>query len=325
MIYNSGTAGVRDEAELAGCVGRVVGDTRTALFSIDVIEVPVADPAAARIVDSPRIFANAATGQIAGLWREGDHGEGTQTTNETNHCHDITVFPTRNIAAGACSGNGVLFDISDPLAPKRIDAVVDPGFAYWHSATFNADGTKVLFTDEWGGGARPRCRSFDRRDWGANAFYDIEGNALRQRGRFKIGSVQGDDENCVAHNGSIVPVPGRDIFVQAWYQGGISVIDFTDSANPVEIAYFDRGPLLEDKLVMGGYWSAYWYNGRIYATEIARGLDVFRLEPSEYLTAAEIAAAEAADMGDTFNPQTQQPITWPQAVIDAAEASRRGG
>ncbi len=322
VVYNSGTSYVRDEDELAGCTA-LAGDS-TALFSIDVIEIPVADPAKARIVDSPRVFA--ADGQIAGLWRGGDHGEGTQETSVTNQCHDITVFPAKNLAAGACSGNGIIFDISDPLKPKRIDAVTDDGFAYWHSATFNNDGTKVLFTDEWGGGGRPRCQAGDPRNWGANAFYEIEDRQLEARGTYKLTAPQTDKENCVAHNGSIVPVPGRDIFVQAWYQGGISVIDFTDPAKPFEIAYFDRGPIDKDQLVTGGYWSAYWYKGRIYATEIARGLDVFALTPSEFLTPEEIAAAEAAQYpGDGFNPQTQTQVTWPADVVARAEASRQGG
>ena len=221
------------------------------------------------------------------------------------------MFPTAKIAAGACSGNGVIFDISNPRKPERIDAVVDPTFAYWHSATFNNDGTKVLFTDEWGGGGRPRCRTQDPRNWGANAIYDIVGKKLEFRSHYKLPAAQTDLENCVAHNGSIVPVPGRDLFVQAWYQGGMSVIDFTDSANPVEIAYFDRGPVDPRTMVMGGYWSAYYYDGRIYGTEIARGLDVLALTPSAQLSAAEIAAAALADQGQRFNPQQQFPVTWP--------------
>ena len=195
------------------------------------------------------------------------------------------------VAGGACSGNGILLDISDPVNPRRINEVSDPNFAYWHSATFSNDGTKVLFTDEWGGGSRPRCRAYDPLDWGADAIYDIVDNKLEFRSYFKMPAPQVEQENCVAHNGAIIPVPGRDIFVQAWYQGGISVIDFTDSANPVEIAYFDRGPIDAEKLVLGGYWSSYWYSGKIYATEIYRGLDVFDLVPSEYLSANEIAAA----------------------------------
>jgi len=324
VVYNSGTAGVRDEEELAGCIGFIPGDGRTALFSIDVIEIPLANPAASRITSSPRVFADD-EGNIAGLWLGGDHGEGTQDTRPTDQCHDITVFPTLNIAAGACSGNGIIMDISDPYNPVRMDAVTDDGFAYWHSATFNNDGTVVLFTDEWGGGGRPRCQAADPRTWGANAFYEIVDGKLERRGTYKLPAAQSDMENCVAHNGSIIPVPGRDIFVQAWYQGGLSVIDFTDPDNPFEIAYFDRGPVDEDQLVTGGYWSVYWYNGRIYATEIARGIDVFELEPSEHLTAEEIAAAEAAMMGDTFNPQTQLPVTWSAEQIEAVERSRMGG
>jgi hypothetical protein len=197
------------------------------------------------------------------------------------------------------------------LNPVRIDAVVDSGFAYWHSATFNNDGTKVLFTDEWGGGGRPRCRVQDPLTWGADAIYDIVDGKLEFRGYYKLQAPQTEQENCVAHNGSIVPVPGRDIFVQAWYQGGISVIDFTDSENPVEIAYFDRGPIDTDTMVVGGFWSAYWYDGRIYGTEIVRGLDVFELTPSDYLSENEIAAAKLADDGGVFNPQQQFPVSWP--------------
>ena len=322
VVYNSGTSYVRDDRELPGCFER--GGDNTALFSIDVIEIPLADPAAARIVDSPRIFAQ--DGRIAGLWRGGDHGEGTQETRVTDQCHDITVFPSLNLAAGACSGNGIILDIADPLAPKRLDDVTDTGFAYWHSATFNNDGTKVLFTDEWGGGGRPRCQAGDPMTWGANAIYAIEDGKLAFRSLYKLPAPQSDVENCVAHNGSIIPVPGRDIFVQAWYQGGISVIDFTDAENPFEIAYFDRGPVDADQLITGGYWSAYWYNGRIYATEISRGLDVFALSPSEFLTAEEIAAAEAAQYdGGVFNPQTQTQVSWPEAASAAAAASRKGG
>lgn len=311
LVYNSGTASVREEGELAGCVGNVAGDDRTALFSIDVIEIPFADPAQSRIVSSPRVFASE-DGNPAGLWLGGDHGDGTQSTTRTDQCHDITVFPSRQIAAGACAGNGIIFDISDPYNPVRLDAVTDDGFAYWHSATFNNDGTVVLFTDEWGGGGRPRCQATDPRNWGADAFYEIVDGKLERRGTYKLPAPQSEWENCVAHNGSIIPVPGRDIFVQAWYQGGISVIDFTDPNNPFEIAYFDRGPVDDEQLSTGGFWSAYWYNGRIYATEITRGIDVFALEPSEFLTAEEIAAAEAANMGDIFNPQTQFPVTWPE-------------
>ncbi len=311
IVYNSGISRVRDEGELPGCFDESPGDDRTALFRIDVIEIPVDNPAASRIIDSPTVFADPETGALAGLWRGGDHGENTQETYRTDQCHDITVFPSLNLAAGACSGNGILFDITDPKAPERIDAVSDSGFAYWHSATFNNDGSKVLFTDEWGGGTRPRCRTYDPLTWGADAIYDIVDGKLAFRSHFKMPAPQGVTENCVAHNGSIIPVPGRDIFVQAWYQGGLSIIDFSDSANPIEIAYFDRGPIDDTDLVTGGYWSTYWYRGRIYGTEIIRGIDVFALTPSEHLSANEIAAAEMANQGALFNPQQQFPVTWP--------------
>jgi uncharacterized protein (DUF305 family) len=327
IVYNSGTSTIRDEEELEGCYD-TPGDVRTALFRIDVIKIPIDDPASAHITSSPAVFADPEDeGVLAGLWRGGEHDEESQETSMTDQCHDITVFPDMALAAGACSGNGILFDISDPLNPRRLDAVVDRGFAYWHSATFSNDGTKVLFTDEWGGGGRPRCRAYDPLDWGADAIYDIVDNKLEFRSYFKMPAPQVEQENCVAHNGSIIPVPGRDIFVQAWYQGGVSVIDFTDSANPVEIAYFDRGPIDAENLVMGGYWSTYWYGDKIYATEIYRGLDVFELLPSEYLSENEIAAAKLAIQGDVFNPQTQHQVTWPaepavaMAYIDQLQRS----
>ncbi|MEL7199737.1 MAG: DUF305 domain-containing protein [Pseudomonadota bacterium] len=325
IVYNSGTSRVRETEELSRCFDNPA-DTRTALFSIDVIEIPLADPSKSRIISSPRVFADAETGEIAGLWKGGVSEDGAQDTRQTNQCHDITVFPSKNLAAGACSGNGILMDISDPMNPVRIDAVFDKGFAYWHSATFNNDGTKIVFTDEWGGGGRPRCKASDPMTWGANAVYDIVDGKLEFQSHYKMPGPQSETENCVAHNGSIIPVPGRDIFVQSWYQGGISVMDFTDSSNPKEIAFFDRGPISEEQLVVGGYWSSYWYNGRVYATEITRGVDVFALEPSEHLTAAEIAAAEAASYANTrFNPQTQTQVTWDEAVIEAAAESRKGG
>jgi len=316
LVYNSGTGSVREEEELDQCIKDIPGDDRTALFRIDVIEIPVDDPSQSNIIDSPAVFADPQTGVLAGLWRGGDHGDDSQETEITDQCHDITVFPSANIAAGACSGNGILFNISDPNKPERIDVVTDTGFAYWHSATFNNEGTKVLFTDEWGGGGRARCRAWDPLNWGADAIYDIVDEKLKFRSHYKMPAPQLETENCVAHNGSIVPVPGRDIFVQAWYQGGISVIDFTDSANPVEIAYFDRGPILEDELITGGYWSVYYYEGTIYGTEITRGLDILKLIPSEYLSENEIASAAMAYpvIGPRrFNPQQQVPMTWPAA------------
>jgi hypothetical protein len=316
-VYGSGTGSVRSPEELADCSALEPNeDPNTALFSIDVIRVPLAAPEQSRIVNRPRIFADPATGAIAGLWKGGAHGAGTQSTSVTNQCHDITVFPEMGLAAGACSGNGILMDISDPVNPVRIDHVADKNFAYWHSATFNNDGTKVIFTDEWGGGGRPRCRATDLPTWGANAIFDIVERKLQFRGYYKLPAAQTDQENCVAHNGSIIPVPGRDIMVQAWYQGGVSVFDFTDSANPVEIAFFDRGPIDAKQLVTGGYWSAYWYNGHVYGAEIARGIDVFRLTPSDQLSRNEIDAAVQV-RAEVFNAQQQPRVVWPATTVVA--------
>lgn len=318
LVYISGTSYVRPGEELEGCVDETpFKDPDSARFRIEVVEIPVANPQDARIIARPQVFTDAATGVIAALWEGGDHGPGTNSTGETNHCHDITAFPQLGVAAGACSGNGILFDISDPLNPQRIDQVIDTGFAYWHSATFNNDGTKVLFTDEWGGGSRARCRSFDPMNWGGNAIYDVVDGKLEFRAHYKMPAPQSEEENCVAHNGSLVPVPGRDLFVQSWYQGGISVMDFTDSSNPREIAYFDRGPVDSEELVMGGYWSSYWYKGVIYGTEIARGVDVLELVPSNYLSENEIAAANLTATAVLHNPQQQRQIDWPAEPVVA--------
>jgi hypothetical protein len=309
-VYGSGTGSVRSGEELAGCSGKdPKEDPNTSLYSIDVIQIPLAAPEKARIVNRPRIFADPATGEISGLWPGGTHGPGTQRSSATNRCHDITVFPEIGLAAGACSGNGILLDISDPVHPVRLDQVTDKNFAFWHSATFNNDGTKVIFTDEWGGGTRPRCRPADSPTWGADAVFDIVDKKLKFGGYYKIPVPQTEQENCVAHNGSIIPVPGRDIMAQAWYQGGVSVFDFTDSANPVEIAFFDRGPIDAKQLYTGGYWSTYWYNGYIYGSEIARGIDVFKLTPSAHLTQHEIDAAAQVKLSE-FNAQQQMRVTW---------------
>jgi hypothetical protein len=316
-VYVSGTGVVRSGDELAGCSGKdPKDDPNTSLFSIDVIEVPVTAPERSRIVNQPRIFADAATGALGGLWQGGNHGPGTQTSRITRQCHDITVFPEVGLAAGACAGNGLLLDISDPVHPVRLDAVTDKSFAYWHSATFNSDGSRVIFTDEWGGGTRPRCRSTDPVTWGADAVFDIVDRKLVFAGYYKMPAPQSELENCVAHNGSLIPVPGRDIMVQGWYQGGISVFDFSDPAHPIEIAFFDRGPLDDKALILGGYWSAYWYNGHIYGSEIARGIDVFTLTPSEFLSKNEIEAARLAGSPE-LNVQHQRRVTWPPSSVVA--------
>ncbi|MFL5481350.1 MAG: LVIVD repeat-containing protein [Gemmatimonadaceae bacterium] len=315
-IYVSGTGPVRSGSELTGCnADSSLNDTTTSLFRIDVIKVPVAAPQNARIVSSPRIFADSANA-VLGLWKGGTHGPGTQSTSQTNMCHDITVYSALNLAAGACSGNGILLDISDPANPKRITAVMDPNFAYWHSATFNNDGTKVLFSDEWGGGMAPRCRATDSPRWGADAIFTRSGNNLNLAGYYKLPVAQTEQENCVAHDGSLIPVPGRDIMAQAWYQGGISIFDFTDAAHPKEIAFFDRGPMDSTKLILGGDWSAYWYNGHLYASEIDRGLDVLDLKPSDQLSQNEIDAAKLIHY-DLFNPQNQPKFVWPASFVVA--------
>jgi hypothetical protein len=317
-IYVSGTSFVRQPEELAGCSGEEPDkDPNTALFRIDVIKVPVAAPQDAKVVSSPRVFIDPRTGALNGLNNGGTHGKkGSEKPADTNQCHDITVYSAIGLAAGACSGNGLLLDIKDPVHPKRLDAVNDPNYSYWHSASFSNDGSKVVFTDEWGGGLGARCRANDPNKWGADALFNLKDNKLTFANYYKLPAAQGDSENCVAHNGSLIPVPGRDIEVQAWYQGGISVVDFTDAAHPFEIAYFDRGPIDPNVLVLGGDWSAYWYNGYIYGSEIARGLDIFELTPTKSLTQNEIDAAKTVQVSE-LNVQNQQKIEWPAKLVVA--------
>ena len=242
-------------------------------------------------------------------------------------CHDITLYPAIGLAAGACEGYGLLLDIRDPERPVRIAEVADSNFAYWHSATFNNDGTKVLFSDEWGGGSQPKCRVTDKREWGADAIFTVADRRMHFKSYYKLPAPQTAEEVCVAHNGSLIPIPGRDVMVQAWYQGGISVFDWTDPARPVEIAFFDRGPVDSTRLANGGYWSAYWYNGVIVGSEIARGLDIFELTPSGFISQNEIDAAESVRL-DYFNVQGQPKFVWPatfalaRAYLDQLERSK---
>ncbi len=396
-VYVSGSAGVRPAEELPDCVSASPDeDPNSALFRIEVIKVPLDNPAAAAIVSSPRIFEGLTEPETHGLApddvaamdrarAEGKFiatfggqdrvvpdpfaqvllgqmvmergGEGAPTAADSSmlrqrlpaiiaerfggpdpdaegprpgptQCHDITLYPAIGLAGGACEGYGLLLDIRDPVNPTRLEAVADSNFSYWHSATFNNDGTKVLFTDEWGGGGQPKCRASDPREWGANAIFTIEdGRALDFESYYKIPAAQTSTENCVAHNGSLIPIPGRDVMVQSWYQGGISIFDWTDAANPVEIAFFDRGPIDAESFQMGGSWSVYWYNGLIVSSEIARGLDVLTLEPSGYLSANEIAAAETVRF-DELNAQGQPKYDWPPsfalagAYADQLERSR---
>ena len=314
-IYVSGTSFVRQAEELPGCSAEGPDkDPNTSLFRIEVIKVPVAAPQNAKVVSSPRLFMDARTGVLNALSSGATHGTGKPSFSD--QCHDITVYSEKGLAAGACSGNGILLDIKDPANPKRIDAVNDPNYAYWHSASFSNDGSKVVFTDEWGGGMGARCRPNDPNVWGANALFNLNDNKLNFAGYYKLPAAQGNTENCVAHNGSLIPVPGRDIKVQAWYQGGISLMDFTDTKQPKEIAYFDRGPIDPKMIVLGGSWSAYWYNGHIYSAEIARGLDILELTPSEFLTQNEIDAAKTVRVA-ALNVQSQERLVWPNKLVVA--------
>jgi hypothetical protein len=252
---------------------------------------------------------------------------GQSAESAFRQCHDITVYPALGLAGGACEGHGFLLDVSNPAAPTRLDAVADSNFSYWHSATFNNDGTKILFSDEWGGGGAPKCRAGDPKEFGADAIFTIEDRKLKFQSYYKLPSIQTDKENCVAHNGSLIPIPGRDVMIQAWYQGGISVFDFTDAKHPKEIAYFDRGPIDSTRFSMGGSWSAYWYNGSIISSEIARGLDVAELIPTEYISQNEIDAAKTVHW-DQLNVQGQPKIVWPpsfslaKAFVDQLERNK---
>jgi LVIVD repeat-containing protein len=363
-IYVSGTARVRPGEELKGCKDGGRDDPDSARFRLEVIKVPLAKPANAAIVSSPRIFNNlpvaprnedrakideaaraeavraaaaarAAEGNAAGNdaadGNSGARGNNAQNPpappTGPNQCHDITVYPQIGLAGGACAGLGLLLDIHDAANPFRIDMAGDSNMSFWHSATFSNDGTKVLFSDEWGGGSQPRCRSTDKPEWGADALFTIENKNLVFHSYYKLPAAQTNTENCVAHNGSLIPIPGRDVMVQAFYQGGITIFDWTDVAHPKEIAYFDRGPIDANRLILGGYWSAYWYNGVIVGSEIARGLDVFELVPSGLLTQNEIDAAKTVHF-DSYNTQDQQKFVWPpsfalaKAYLDQLERSK---
>ena len=328
-LYVSGSAPVRPAAELPGCSGLAPDqDPKSELFRIEVIRVPLAHPERARVVSKPAILANlgavtkhadnaadiaAQQARMAASGRAGHAGGGpAQPLRGPVQCHDITVYPAIGLAGGACGGYGVLLNITNPAHPTRLAAVADSNFAFWHSATFNNDGSTLLFTDEWGGGTQPKCRATDPIDWGGDAIFTLKHDKLTPAAYFKMPAVQTSTENCVAHNGSLIPVPGRDIMAQGWYQGGMDVIDFTDAHHPKEIAYFDRGPIDSTKLVIGGYWAAYWYNGHIYSSEIVRGLDVFDLKPSDQLSQNEIDAAKLVHL-DEFNPQSQPKFKWPAA------------
>ncbi len=323
-IYVSGSAGVRSNQELEGCsAGAPDADPNTALFRIEVIKVPVKNPQAAAIVSSPRIFEGLGEakrhGDAPGDRRERPEGAPMRPSvagRGPTQCHDITTYPALGLAGGACSGYGILLDIKDIKNPKRLYAAADTNMSAWHSATFSNDGSKVLFSDEWGGGSSPRCRATDKMEWGADAIFVRKGDSLDFRSYFKLPAPQTSQENCVAHNGSLIPVPGREIMVQSWYQGGINVFDWTNPDKAFEIAYFDRGPVDATRLTSAGHWSAYWYNGYIYGSEIARGLDVLELTPSEFLSQNELDAAKLVKFA-YFNPQEQPKLVWPAAFVVA--------
>jgi hypothetical protein len=366
-IYVSGSAAVRSPDELPGCADGGIDDPNTARFRLEVIKVPLKSPEQAAIVSSPRIFnalpvaprnperdaagaragapgaagATGATGAAGATGATGASGasgaanaaggrggRGPQgPPTGPNQCHDITVYPEIGLAGGACGGLGLLLDIRDAAHPVRLDFAADANMSFWHSATFNNDGTKLLFSDEWGGGSAPRCRDTDKLEWGSDAIFTIENNKLKFHSYYKMPAAQTVLENCVAHNGSLIPIPGRDVMVQAWYQGGLSVFDWTDADHPKEIAFFDRGPVSAERLVSGGSWSAYWYNGLIVSSEIARGLDIYELLPSPLVSANEIAAAKTVKQ-TYWNTQDQQKIVWPpsfalaRAFVDQLERSK---
>ncbi|MSR02677.1 MAG: hypothetical protein EXR94_08060 [Gemmatimonadetes bacterium] len=320
-IYVSGSSGVRPNDELPGCSGLMPeDDPNSALFRIEVIKVPLAAPEQARIVSSPRIFQD-----LAPVARHAEPADSADLTRAAarpprparpgagrgpTQCHDITVYPAIGLAAGACGGYGLLLDISDVANPIRIGAAADSNFSFWHSATFSNDGSKILFTDEWGGGSAPRCRVTDKYEWGANALFTLVNRQMQFKSYYKMPAAQTSVENCVAHNGSLIPIPGRDVMVQAWYQGGISIFDWTDVSKPTEIAYYDRGPVDSTRLANGGSWSVYWYNGYMVSSEIARGLDIFELVPSGHLSQNEIDAAKSVRF-DYLNAQGQPKLVWP--------------
>lgn len=288
----------------------------TSAFRIDVIRVPLDQPEKAAIVSRPNLFADPVTGALpATTVAKGGQKLAPFDATRAQFCHDFNIFPERGIGAAACLGNGFLVDTSDPANPKRMDVAQDANMALWHSGIFSTDGNKVMFTDEWGGGASPRCRAEDPMMWGADVFMTVADRKLVPQSYYKLPAAMGATSNCVAHNGGPIPVPGRDIIAQAWYAGGVSVVDFTDIKQPREVAYFARGPLDDKQVRLGGYWSVYWRAGRLFATDITRGLDVLQLKPSEHLTANEIAAASLVPGDD--NPQTQYRPAWPNCPVVA--------
>jgi hypothetical protein len=322
-IYVSGNQGARDD--MAGCVnGDDPADETNSLFRLDVIRVPLAHPEQAEVVTGARIFTGLAPAPRRGGGQGGGRGGRGGTPTGPRNCHDVTAYPAMHLLAGACASYGLLVDISDPMHPKRLDAVADTNFSLWHTAVFSNDGDRVVFTDEWGGGTQPMCQKTSMLEMGGDAVLTIgKDRKYTEHSYFKIPTAQSAQENCVSHNGGLIPVPGRDLMVQGWYQGGVDVVDFTDPDHPYEVAYFDRGsidapPAAEDggqvrgRGTIGGSWGAYYYNGLVYSSELARGLDILELLPSDQLSANELAAAKLVRW-DEYNPQSQPHVTWPAA------------
>jgi hypothetical protein len=335
-IYVSGYSAVRSAKELPGCMSAPAGDSTSAQFRIEVIRVPLDHPEQAKVVNSPHLLADLSgrtvhapppsdTGARNGRGGRGGRGGGAPRPAAPavgqSGCHDITSYPAIGYAGGACAGYGLLFDVRNPQNPRRVLSVADSNMSFWHSATFSNDGSKLLFSDEWGGGSAPRCRKTDPMEWGGNAIFTLENGQLHFKSYYKMPAPQADNEICTAHNGNLIPVPGRDIMVQAFYMGGATVFDWTDPSHPIEIAFFDRGP-------GGGYWSTYWYNGLIVSSDEQRGLDIHELTPSPYLSQNEIDAAKSVKF-EQYNAQEQTHIVWPptfalaRAYLDQLE--RNGG
>jgi hypothetical protein len=304
---------VRSADEMPECSsGPIAENPNTADYRVDIIRVPLSNPEQSAVVGYARIFEGLQRSPgRAGVAAGAEEPTGRRASGPAG-CHDLTSYPAMNLVAGACGSFGILLDASDPEKPVRLDAAADMNFSLWHTAVFSNDGRSVVFTDEWGGGTAPRCRATDPLRLGGNTILRIDGGRMTQHAYFKMLAAQTSTENCVSHNGGLVPVPGRDIMVQGWYQGGVNVFDFTDPDRPVEIAHFDRGPVDEDNLVVGGSWGAYWYNGHIYSSELSRGLDVLELLPSEFLSQNELDAAKLVMM-EEYNPQSQPKIVWPAA------------
>jgi hypothetical protein len=347
-IYVSGQQAARPETELAGCKnGTDPADPTNSLYQLDIIKVEIDHPERARVIPGARIFTGLDAGGECVQFcappnpRRAGNAAPDESRIQTGprNCHDVTAYPEMNLLAAACSTHSILVDITNPEKPFRIDALTDTNnFQGRHTAAFSNDGKKLIQTDEWGGGTGPMCQESSMIELGGNTIISLdEKKKQKQRAYFKLPSAQSPEENCVSHNGGIIPVPGRDLYVQGWYQGGVDVMDFTDQDNAFEIAYFDRGSISPPALVdvpaaraaeaeaeargvrgggntIGGSWGAYYWNGYIYSSELDRGMDIYELTPSAHLSANEIAAAKLVRFTD-YNPQSQPKMTWPPAFV----------